>query len=247
MKRWVRWAVIALLALGILGGVGFYLWATSAAPPQPVALSAAAEATTRTSDNWLVFGSDEAEVGLIFYPGGRVDARAYAPAAQAIAQNGFLVVIVPMPLNLAFTDINAADRVRAAFPSVDHWAIGGHSLGGAMAAQYAYDHPGAVDGLVLWAAYPAESASLADRTDLIVVSVYASGDGLATPAEIEASRALLPLQTSYAEIEGGNHAGFGYYGPQSGDGEASISVDAQQTQTIAATLTLLFYLQNTAK
>ena len=100
-----------------------------------------------------------------------MDARSYAPAARAIAAQGYLVVIVPMPFNLAVFKPAAAEAVIAAHPEIEHWAIGGHSLGGAMAANYVYTHPDAVQGLVLWAAYPAGNNSLADR-QLAVVSIY---------------------------------------------------------------------------
>ena len=175
---------------------------------------------------------------MILYPGGLVDARAYAPAARQIAEAGFLVVIVPMPLKLAFFDAGRASDVMQAYPSITHWAIGGHSLGGAMAAQFAYQHPDQVAGLVLWAAYPASNNSLADRASR-VASIYATRDGLATGGKIDASRPLLPADTRFVSIEGGNHAQFGWYGKQSGDNEATITREAQQAQIVAATVTLL--------
>lgn len=143
-----------------------------------------------------------------------------------------------MPFNLAVTNVDAADRVIAAHHEIEHWAIGGHSLGGAMAAHYAYTHPDAVQGLVLWAAYPASNNNLADRS-LAVTSIYATADGLAAADKIAASRPLLPAHTRYVAIQGGNHAGFGWYGPQGGDGQATISRAAQQEQVVAATLELL--------
>ena len=123
-------------------------------------------------------------------------------------------------------------------PEITRWAIGGHSLGGAMSAAYIFNNPNAVEGLALWAAYPAGNNSLANR-DIAVTSISASNDGLATPAKIEASRALLPPGTAWVVIEGGNHAGFGYYGPQNGDGAATISRAEQQAQTIEATVQML--------
>jgi len=78
--------------------------------------------------------------------GARVDARAYSPAGQAIAAEGYQVVIVPMPLNLAGFAINRASKVITAFPHIVHWVIGGHSHGGAMAASFAYNNPATVKG-----------------------------------------------------------------------------------------------------
>jgi pimeloyl-ACP methyl ester carboxylesterase len=200
-----------------------------------------------TTEPWLVFHPDDTEpaTGLIFYPGGRVDARAYAPAARAIAAEGYLVVSVPMPLNLAFFNANAAADVIAAYPDIKRWAVGGHSLGGAMAAGFSHDHPEAIRGLVLWASYPAEGSDLSER-DLAVVSIYGTLDGLATVDKIEASRSLLPSATRLVAIEGGNHAQFGWYGAQSGDNLATISREKQMQDTVAATVTLLATLDDTA-
>jgi pimeloyl-ACP methyl ester carboxylesterase len=189
---------------------------------------------------WLAFRPEghPVEAGLLLYPGARVDYRAYAPLARAIADQGYLVVIVRMPLNLAVLSPDRAQNVFGEFPEVRSWAIGGHSLGGAMAARFAYRYPDLVEGLVLYAAYPAEDNSLAERT-LAVASIYGTRDGLATTERVEASRVLLPKDTVWVAIAGGNHAQFGWYGQQSGDNSASISREAQQEQTVEATVALL--------
>jgi pimeloyl-ACP methyl ester carboxylesterase len=126
----------------------------------------------------------------------------------------------------------------AAYPGIESWAIGGHSLGGAMAANYAHSKPEAVQGLVLWAAYPASGDDLSVYK-LATSSIYGTRDGLATPDKIDASRPLLPPDTAWTAIEGGNHVQFGWYGPQAGDNEATISREEQQSQIVAATLQLL--------
>lgn len=233
------------LTLLILLVVGFLAWTTLfAAAPMAEAIKDTGASTTVAGTNWLVFAppAPNPTTGLIFYPGGLVDARAYAPAAQQIADAGYLVVIVPMPFKLAFFDAGRATAVMQAFPAVKHWALGGHSLGGAMAAQFAYQHPDQIAGLALWAAYPAANNSLADRA-LRVVSIYGTRDGLATGVKIDASRPLLPADTQFVAIEGGNHAQFGWYGKQSGDNDAAITREAQQSQVIAATIGLLHELE----
>ena len=159
----------------------------------------------------------------------------YAPIARALAEEGYLTFIVPMPLNLAVFDPGAAAEVIAAYPEITTWVVGGHSLGGAMAANFARKNPGLLDGLFLWAAYPAESDDLSGQ-DLQVVSIYGTLDGLMTSVEVEASRALLPVNTIWAPIEGGNHAQFGWYGDQPGDNPATISREEQQAKTIQAML-----------
>jgi hypothetical protein len=225
-----------------VAGIGFAVWASASPAPMPEALAALepnARVDVRTAP-WLVFRPLDREpaAGLILYPGGRVDPRAYAPTARAVAEEGYLVVIVPMPLNLAFFAPGRASEVMVAFPGIEHWAVGGHSLGGAMAASFAHSNPELVRGLILWAAYPAASDDLSGYP-LTATSIYGTRDGLATEVEIADSRPLLPPDTQWTAIEGGNHAQFGWYGPQAGDNEATISREVQKAQIVAATLQLL--------
>jgi hypothetical protein len=195
---------------------------------------------TVESGDWLVFRPKavQPKAGLILYPGALVDYRAYSWEARAIASKGYLVVVVPMPLNLAVLGSDRARGPIAAFPEVGKWAVGGHSLGGAMASSFASKSDRLVGGLVLWAAYPGDSDDLSGL-DLAVTTIYATDDGLATPDKIAASRARLPASTVWVEIAGGNHAQFGSYGRQSGDGVASIDESAQQEIVVSATVSLL--------
>ncbi len=238
LKRW-WWLVLLVPAVAV---AGFVLWATSGPAPMPEALAALQpDGQVRVeTEPWLVFqaAGEAPSTGLVFYPGGRVDPRAYAPAARALAAEGYLVAIVPMPLGLAILAPDRAADVMAAFPKVQQWAIGGHSLGGAMAARFAYQNPDASQGLALWASYPASDDDLSGR-DMAVASIYGTLDGLATEDKIATSRPLLPPDTTWVPIEGGNHAQFGWYGHQVGDNEASITRAAQMDQVVAATLALL--------
>lgn len=227
--------VILLLALG-----GFVVWASSTPAPMPEALAALVtdDAVNVETGSPLQFMPKpaQADTALIFYPGGKVDPRSYAPMAHALAAQGYLVVIPPMPLNLAVFGINAADGIIAAHPEIEHWALGGHSLGGSMAARYAQAHPDTVQGLALLASYPDIDLS---TYALDAVVLYGSNDGLATVEKVESTRAFLPSTAQFIEIAGGNHAQFGWYGDQSGDNPASISREEQQTQTIDAIAALL--------
>jgi len=243
MKKSTKIILISTLAVILLGSIGFTIWASNAAPAQDIALAQLSSTNSvnfEVVNDWLVFSPADktATTGLIFYPGARVDPKAYAFAAHQISAGGFLVVIVPMPLNMAIFSIDRAEEVIQTFSEIDKWAIGGHSLGGAMAAEFAGQHLNEISGLVLWATYPAESNDLS-QSDLSVLSISASLDGLATPEKIDASRPLLPRSTRYVEILGGNHAGFGFYGAQSGDKDAIISQDEQQAQIIALTTDFL--------
>jgi poly(3-hydroxybutyrate) depolymerase len=236
-----RWLSLVLVAL-VLALLAFVAWATLIPPPMPdaqVAVQSDAQVQVETRP-WLIFRPTDRQptAGLILYPGGRVDPRAYAPAARAIAAQGYFVAIVPMPLNLAVFGAGRAQAVIDAYPTVKHWAIGGHSLGGAMAAQFARRHPVQIQGLVLWAAYPSGSDDLSNAS-LRVASISGTRDGLSTPAKIGASHSLLPSDTQWTVIEGGNHAQFGWYGPQAGDNEASISQAEQQRLVVEATTELL--------
>ena len=248
-KKRLRTAGRILLSItGLLGilVLGFIIWGSSPARPIPEALAALQSDAdvSVAAGKWLTFQpvSIKPTTGLIIYPGGHVDYRAYAPAAYAIAAQGYLVVIAKMPLNLAVFDPGAAAGVISAHPEIQRWAIGGHSLGGAMAANFVYTHPDSVDGLVLWAAYPAEGNNLSD-TEIQVLSISGTLDGLSTPGKISTSRTLLPPGTNWVLIKGGNHAQFGWYGTQSGDNIATASREEQQAQIIKATLTFLKSLE----
>ena len=174
--------------------------------------------------------------GFIIYPGALIDPKAYAVLAQAVAKQGILVCIVPMPLNLAIIDPNRADKPIAKYSNIQTWVISGHSLGGAMACKYAKSHLSKIDGLVLLAAYP-DSADNLSGTSLPVLSIWATNDGLTTEAEIIASESLLPADTAFYEIIGGNHSQFGYYTPSSsGDGTATITRADQTSQIVAETI-----------
>jgi len=243
-KRLPIWSRILLGIFGLLAALvlGFVIWGSTPAQPMPVVFDTVLRnpADASTNKAWLSFMPDGVppETGFIIYPGGHVDYRAYAPTAQAIADQGYLVVIVRMPLSLAVFDPNAAAQVIGGHPEIKHWAVGGHSLGGAMAASFVYNHPGEVDGLVLWGSYPAANNDLSGAY-LQVVSISGTLDGLSTPEKIAASISLLPPDTIWVAIEGGNHAQFGWYGDQSGDNPATISREEQQAQIVRASVDLL--------
>ncbi len=191
-------------------------------------------------DRWLAFMPSEltADVGFIFYPGGRVQAEAYAPLAHELARAGYYAAIVYAPLNLAIFNPNLAQEVIDANPHITRWVVGGHSLGGTTAALFADLNREQVAGVVIIASFPANDA-LAKRDDLRVLSIYGTEDGLANPDDVRASAKDLPKGARFVAIEGGNHAQFGWYGAQNGDKPATISRVDQFRQTVEAILALL--------
>ena len=158
-----------------------------------------------------------------------MQAEAYAPLGKAVADKGYRAVIVPMPFNLAILAPDAADAVIDTYSQVRRWVIGGHSLGGVMAARYVYANPDRVGGLALVAPYPEDGLDLS-RRGLPVVTIYADLDGLSEFAEIETTFRLVPRNATKVMIAGGNHAQFGWYGPQAGDNPAAISHENQHAQ-----------------
>jgi hypothetical protein len=240
VRRALRVLALVAFVLAVVA-VGGWLWYTQ---PQPL-LPEAGASLTSTSEvmfvenrGWLEWtpADNDYSSGLIVYPGGKVPPAAYGPLASAIAAEGHLVIVMPMPFNLAVFGIGRADDAIAAHPEVTTWAIAGHSLGGAMAAQYAASNPETVEGLALWAAYPATDLS---GSGLEAVSVYGTLDAGADRMSGAEARSMLPPDTAFVPIEGGNHEQMGWYTGQPNDPPATIDRAAQQAQVAAATVALL--------
>ena len=234
--------LLGLVIVLVVGMLGFVVWAEDACQPNEVALQALksdAQVTVTQQNGFITFepAAQRTTTGFIFYPGGRVDYRAYAPVLHEIAARGYFVALVHVKLNLAFFDVNAADKVLVQFPEIEQWAIGGHSLGGVAAALYTNIHQDKIRAIAFWASYPADN-KLKD-SNILMLSLYGSKDGLATDAKIEAAKALMPAHSQFVTIEGGNHGQFGSYGPQAGDNPATISPEEQWSQTAEATVRLL--------
>lgn len=222
-----RIALCAVLAAAVLLMATVAIYARSYSRADDVAQDAMLRAEAR--EGMYAFGDAASKTGLLLYPGGKVEYTAYAPLAERIAATAGVLVVVPkMPLNLAVLDMGAANRVMAAFPAVNAWYVGGHSLGGAMASQYAAASPDAVAGVVLLAAYATEPLPVR------VLSVYGDSDTVLDRGKYEAARAYLPEAFTEVAIAGGNHARFGNYGVQKGDSAAAISATEQQRITAEA-------------
>ena len=179
--------------------------------------------------NITVFKPTSPKAGLIFYPGGKVAPDAYVPLLHQLADENLLCILVSMPFDLAVFNVNAADGLKEQFPEVTHWYMGGHSLGGSMAATYVSKHLEDFDGLILLAAY--SSADLS-HTDLEVISIYGSNDQVLNRDKYQENLSRLPSEYKEFILEGGNHAYFGTYGEQKGDGKATLTSSQQIEQTV---------------
>lgn len=230
----LRRAAITVLCIFVLLAAGFCIYVSGsyeAAPEAQVLLESGGSGRVqifREDDRLIVATPEEPEAGLILYPGGKVEPEAYVPLTDALAQQGILCVLVKMPCNLAVFDADAADGIAEQFPEIKRWYIGGHSLGGAMAASYAAGHAEKLEGLLLLAAYSTEDLS---GTDLRALSLYGSEDGVLNREKYGECRKNLPADTQENVIEGGCHAYFGMYGEQEGDGKALIAPKEQIEET----------------
>ncbi len=234
-RKRIIWSVVALvLCLTVLAG-GIYL--SHSYTPEPAATALLTQEHVIVEENRIVFRPEGATIaGLIFYPGGQVAPEAYAPLMDALAKDGLLCVLLRMPLNLAVLSPNRAEGVRQDFPEVTRWYMGGHSLGGAMAASYISKHAGDFQGLILLAAYSTEDLS---ASGLDILSIYGSEDGVMNRESYAKYAPNLPKNATELVIPGGCHAYFGAYGPQKGDGSPTITPAQQREQTVQAILELL--------
>lgn len=223
--------IICLLLLGAAASVCIYVSNYYTASPEAhTALQSDEVITVTVQENGnIIFAPETPHSALIFYPGGKVEHIAYAPLLHTLAEEGWLCVLVEMPFRLAVLDKDAAEGIPEQFPHIDNWYIGGHSLGGAMAASYAAEHAETFTGLVLLAAYSTADLS---QSGLRTYTLYGSEDGVLDRTKYEEYRTNLPEDTIELVIDGGCHAYFGDYGSQAGDGEPAISAMEQVQITV---------------
>jgi dienelactone hydrolase len=238
-------SLLVVLSIGWLAIVG-WLMPAGATDTALQALASDSSVTVVDSPTQVVLipSAEVGATGFLFQPGAKVDARAYVSALRPLALAGHVVVIAKQPLGIAFLATNAIDSARSEFPDVSKWVVGGHSLGGTMAAlqatgaQVQSSDSGSASvapivGLVLFASYPA--ADMSD-SNMPVLSLSGEKDGLSTPDAIAASKPNLPSSTTFIEIPGANHASFGDYGMQFGDGVATASLANAHAAITKATL-----------
>ena len=231
-------AAIALVLAVLVGACAIYLGDYYHADSKAIeAFASSNTVQMQTLDNGnIVFEPEDATTGFIFYPGGKVEYTAYIPLMKALSSEGVLCVLVEMPFNLAVLDINAADGIQEDYPQIKSWYIGGHSLGGSMAASYLADHTDEYDGLVLLGSYSTADLS---GSGLKVLSVYGSEDQVLNREKYKANKSNLPGDFAEVIIEGGCHAYFGMYGEQDGDGTPTITNEEQINYTAEKILEMM--------
>jgi hypothetical protein len=232
-RKALKLTLIGLGSIIIIGVLGMIVWSiTGTYPARMVALSAldSTDKVIVNEEKRITFTPvEEFNTGLIFYPGGLVEPTAYAPVLHRIAEEGVLVIIIPMPLNLAIFNTGAANSVIEEYPQISTWILSGHSLGGASAAIFAENNQNKIDALVLWDSYPPKSADLSDNS-ISVISIFGTTNNFPNTENFDNQKYLLPEDTIFFPIEGASHAQFGDYGPQKGDVVASISLTDQHEQ-----------------
>jgi len=230
MKKWAlpkKIAATILLTIFVLFGIGVIYIDQSTYTASKAAQKQSEQAINKR--NYDLYSTKQSKAtNIIFYPGAFVRPESYSKWASQLASSGYNVYILHMPLNLAVFSKNAAQPIIDDHPN-QSFILAGHSLGGVIASRFVAEHPKEVAGMIFLASYPDEKGSL-QGTDLPVLSITASKDGVLNWEQYQKGKNYLPEKTDYIEIKGGNHAGFGMYGAQKGDYSATISKKAQQTK-----------------
>lgn len=223
MKKIIKIGLISIIAVIFIfiGGIYIYSLDYYHADESAQQIVNSDDRIKQEGNMWVFYPDQEknTNTGFIFYPGGKVEATAYAPLLKKLSEKGIVCILIKMPLNLAVFDINAAQGIDKKFPNIQNWYIGGHSLGGAMASNYAVNNSDKFKGLILLGAYPVKSS------DIPILEVYGSEDKVLNKGKLDNTKNVF-------ELAGGNHAYYGNYGEQNGDGTATITRQEQQEQTV---------------
>ncbi|NLY82892.1 MAG: carboxymethylenebutenolidase [Clostridiales bacterium] len=202
--------IVAMLILVLALSGAFLIFASDYMHATNVPLRNAA--LQENGDYYLEGSSD---IGIIFYPGAKVEETAYLPMLSKLQEKGYTCILVKMPLRFAILGKSSADKYYNIYPEIENWYISGHSLGGAMASDYASENEDLVEGLILLGAYV-----YGDFNPENSITIYGENDSNLDKSKLG--------DVNVYELKGANHAGFGYYGNQKGDGQLEITREEQQ-------------------
>ncbi len=209
--------VIAGILIVLLIPVLLIVWlgVTKQAVPGPEAMELLEQIDTNAAveveyGDWFVVQPAHVKptAGLVIYPGAHSAVRGYVNVMAQLAEAGYLAVATKMPLGYAFLAPERIEDVYEAYPEIEHWFLAGHSLGGAMAGSYAYEHGDKLAGLAFWDAYPPSYHSLADSDVPTMLLYRATLDG-EPEQKFHEKRPLFPKATDWVPIRGGDHGQFG--------------------------------------
>ncbi|MCP1184269.1 alpha/beta hydrolase [Paenibacillus sp. 1781tsa1] len=234
-KKIIIWTILSIVI--IVAGAFVYLNSVTYSPSERAEAAMTSDAqvnVTKIKDGYRFepVGVEVTEPNIIFYPGGLVEPESYSPLAREMAEQGHRVYIANMPINLAIFGQNKANSFIEEHPD-EAFVIGGHSLGGSFASRYAAEHNEKLEGVFFLASYADEGGSL-KNTDLSILQITGSDDGVLNWEDWENSKANIPEKTTYVSIEGGNHGQFGSYGMQKGDNQPAITEEEQLEEVVVA-------------
>lgn len=244
MKKWTKITLYSVLILILVAALGFYIWSQQTYKPTAQLKNLVTTEDYKKVDDLYVFQPQQkSDFGIILYPGAKVEPLAYGYIAKELQQQGYLVVIPTMRFNMAIFEEKKADSIIKRYGDVRRWVIGGHSLGGVVAASYTKNNPDHIAGLFLYASYPSKNIDFS-TSNLPTLSIFGELDEVSPPKDIFAHQSNLSTSAVLHEIIGGNHAGFGMYGKQADDGEPTISNLNQQKQVANQTLKWLWKIKS---
>lgn len=223
-------SLIVIFGAGAVSAAAAYLFVTLVyyrAEPSALSYLESGEKVTVTREGSTYFfdgpGEDKA---LIFYPGALVEQEAYAEIMYRLAENGIDTFLADMPFHIALFGVDTGNKIIASH-TYGKWYMSGHSLGGVAAAEYCLETENDIDGLVLLASYPYSDID----KNIPVCMIFGTEDRVMSPKRYEESKGFFADRVYEYFIEGGNHAQFGSYGEQNGDGKATITPEEQKRIT----------------
>lgn len=232
MKKSTKIIIYIVLAIIMVAALAFFIWSQQTYKPSEELQQLVTSKDYKSVDDSYIFEpKEDSDIGIILYPGAKVEPLAYGYLAKGLAEKGYFVAIPNLTMNMSIFESKAAQPVMEKYSHITRWIVSGHSLGGVSAASFAQKHPEGIAGLLLLASYPSKSVDFSS-TNLPTLSIYAEHDGVSPPKDILKNQSALSSTAILHQINGGNHAGFGMYGEQSDDGVATISNLQQQKQII---------------